>query len=85
MIVSISGGYDYKKKRTRYYVPPVVLPKELNLSLVQFLASAANLQETRKPEAHVFLHHNQQNPISPINSERKGKTRKENVATHSKN
>ena len=60
-----------KRETTRHYVPPIVLPKELNLRLVQFLASADNLQEIQKPGEHVFLHHNQQNPTSPINNERK--------------
>lgn len=41
----------------------------------------------QKTEEHVALYHNQQNSLSPINSERKlqnEKTRKGNVATHQK-
>lgn len=39
------------------YTPPSHLPKWSNLSLIQSLDSAANLQETQRTEEHDELHH----------------------------
>ena len=60
-----------KRKTTRPYVIFAVMLKELNLNLVQFLPLAVNLKEMQKTKEHVALYHNQQNSLSPINSERK--------------